>query len=103
MAIPTERIAEESEDGGDTDDTTSSVEDTDPSHRRRSLVDMISLDYTRSRSVPPSPAHTRSHGKAKKEKDREPFYKGFEVVYLPGDINGLTKKLHLLAAEFFEW
>ena len=22
-------------------------------------------------------------------------------MYLPGDINGLTKKLHLLAAEFF--
>ena len=27
--------------------------------------------------------------------------KGDGVVYLPGDINGLTKKLHLLAAEFF--
>ena len=23
--------------------------------------------------IPPSPAHTRSHGKAKKTKDREPF------------------------------
>ena len=34
-------------------------------------------------------------------KDREPFYKGYVVVYLPGDINGLTKKLHLLPAEFF--
>ena len=32
------------------------------------------------------------------------FYKVFEgrgVVYPPGDINGLTQKLHLLAAEFF--
>ena len=30
------------------------------------------------------------------------FYKkGDGVVQLPGDINGLTKKLHLLAAEFF--
>ena len=29
------------------------------------------------------------------------FYKGYGVVYLPGDINGLAKKLHLLAAEFF--
>ena len=25
----------------------------------------------------------------------------FRVVYLPGDIRGLTRKLHLLAAEFF--
>ena len=52
--------------------------------------------------ITPSPVHTRSHGKAKKTKDREPFYKkGNGVVYPPGDINGLTKKLHLLAAEFF--
>ena len=34
-------------------------------------------------------------------KDREPFNKGFGVVYLPGDINGLAKKLYLLAADFF--
>ena len=51
--------------------------------------------------VPPSPAKTCYYGKAKKMKDREPFYKGYGVVYLPGDINELTKKLHLLAAEFF--
>ena len=51
--------------------------------------------------IPPSPAHTRSYGKAKKTKYREPFYKGYGVVYLPGDIIGFTKKLHLLAAEFF--
>ena len=52
--------------------------------------------------IPSSPAHTRSSGKAKKAKDREHFYqKGDGVVYLPGDINGVTKKLHLLAAEFF--
>ena len=52
----------------------------------------------------PSPVHNRSSGKAKKEEDREPFYKGYKdegVVYLPGDINGLTKKLHLLTTEFF--
>ena len=47
------------------------------------------------------PLHTRSYGTAKKEKDREPFYKGEGVVYLPGDINGLAKKLQLLAAELF--
>ena len=52
--------------------------------------------------IPPSPAHTRSYGKAAKpKKDRKPFNKGYGVVYLPGYINGLTKKLHLLAAEFF--
>ena len=34
-------------------------------------------------------------------KDREPFdTKGYEVVYLQADINRLTKRLHLLAAEF---
>ena len=27
--------------------------------------------------------------------------KGDGVVYLPGDINGLTRKLRVLAAEFF--
>ena len=43
-----------------------------------------------------------SPGKAKKtKKDREPFYKGYGVMYLPGDINGLARKLHLLATEFF--
>ena len=50
-----------------------------------------------------SPLSTRS-GKARKTKDRLPFYigwKGEGVVYLPGDINGLAKKLQLLAAEFF--
>ena len=60
--------------------------------------DMLTSD------IPPSHANTCSYGKAKKTKDREPFYKDFEgrgVVYLSGDINGLTKKLHLLAAEFF--
>ena len=60
--------------------------------------------FTKSSSEPPSPAHTRSYGEARKTKDREAFYKGWKgdgVVYLPGDINGLAKKLQLLAAEFF--
>ena len=99
MEIPTERIPQESEDDRDSDDTTSSVEDPGESSHR-SLSDMLSSAYTRSRllslSPPPSPARTRSHGKARKTKDREPFYKGFGVVYIPGDINS-----HLLAAEFF--
>ena len=49
-------------------------------------------------------AHTRSHGKARKTKFRGAFYKGYNgegVVYLPGEINGLARKLQLLAAEFF--
>ena len=52
---------------------------------------------------PPSPAHTRARAsrKAKNAKERKHPYEGYGVVYLPGDINGLTKKLHLLAAEFF--
>ena len=43
-------------------------------------------------------------GKARKTKDRQSFYKGYTrdgMVYLPGDINGLTKKLQLLVAGFF--
>ena len=37
--------------------------------------------------VPPSPARIRSYGIAKNTKDREPFYKGYGVVYLTGAIN----------------
>ena len=43
--------------------------------------------------------HTQTKsGKAKKVA-QPPCGRG--VVYIPGDINGLTKKLHLLVAEFF--
>ena len=59
--------------------------------------DTASIEYISKPPGAPSPFHTRSYGKAKKVKDRE----GYEVVYLPGEINGLTQKLHLLAAEFF--
>ena len=104
MVIPGERIAEEeSEDTDDTDSVESypdiaSIGDIDESSDI--LSDMLSPDPP-GPSIP-SPVHTRSYGKAKKsKKDREPFYKGYGVVYHPGDINGLTKKLHLLAAEFF--
>ena len=99
MVIPGERIAEEgvSEDTADTDSVESypdiaSIGDIGESS------DISSPDTT---GIPP-PLHTRSYGKAKKAKDRESFLKnGYGVVYLPGDINGLTKKLKLLAAEFF--
>ena len=55
-------------------------------------------DYrTPMHAVPPPP----SGGKARKRrKTREPFYKGYGVVYLPGDVKGLTDKLDLLLAEF---
>ena len=42
---------------------------------------------------------TPTYGKAKKTKND--VYKVCGVVYRSGDIYGCTKKLHLLAAEFF--
>ena len=47
-------------------------------------------------SPPPFVGKTR-----KRRKIREAFYKGYGVVYLPGDIRRPTDKLHLLSAEFF--
>ena len=48
----------------------------------------------------PAPTTSPSGGKTrKKRKTKEPFYKGYGV-YLPGNIKGLTDKLHLLLAEF---
>ena len=88
MIVPGEKIVEEeSEESEDTD--TASRGNFSESSPSRILA---------------SPAHTRSYGKAKKTRDRDPFYKGYKgegVVYLPGDINGLARKLQLLAAEFF--
>ena len=46
-------------------------------------------------TTPPSAGKTR-----KKRKTREPFYKVYGVVYLPGDIKGLTDKLRISLAEF---
>ena len=94
MVMPGESIAEEESE--DTDDT-DSVE---------SYPDTASTgDLGESSDIPgpsvPSPLHTRCYGKPKRTKDREPFYKGYGVVYLLGDTNGLAKKLHLFAAEFF--
>ena len=51
----------------------------------------------------PSPLHTRPYGEAKKTKDREPFYIGYGVVYLPGDINGLAKKLQVTPKSGTNW
>ena len=95
MVIHGERISEEegSEDADDTD--TASIRD---------IGESSDISSPGTSDIPSSPAHTRTYGNTKKTKDREPFYKGYEgrgVVYLLGDINGLTKKLYLLAAEFF--
>ena len=84
MVIPGKRISEEeeSEDTNDTDSMESypdiaSLEDID-----RTAPGMLTSDSDLSSpGMPPSPARTRSHGKAKKMKDREPFYKGYGVVY----------------------
>ena len=73
MVIPEERIAErESEDTDDTDSVpdTALIGDIGES----SSSDMLSPD------IPSSPAHTRSHGKAKKKKDREPMLKLYVYV-----------------------
>ena len=67
MVIPGEMIAEEegSEDTGDT----AYLGDIGESSNML-LSDILSSHPS---AIPPSPAHTRSHGKAKKTKDREPF------------------------------
>ena len=92
MVVPGEKIVEEeSEEGEDTDTSSSSIGD---SFIRKLSSEMPSLH--KSWSEPPSPAYTRSYRKARKTKDRDPFYKGYKgegVVYLPEDINGLAKKL----------
>ena len=96
MVIPGEKIATEEgcEDIDDTD--TASTGDIGKSS------DILSSDISSpGTSDIPSPVHTSSCGKAKKTKEREPFYKGYVVVYLPGHISGLAKKFQLLAAEVF--
>ena len=81
------------EESGDTDDADSaesditSVGDIDESSGRTTPVILTSDSEmlppgpsisSPNYGMPPSPAHTRSHGKAvKPKKDRGPFYKGF--------------------------
>ena len=100
MTVPGESFPEEESE--DTDDTkTDSMGDISEPAILSPLI--ISFD-SGIISPGPSPAHSRSHGKARKTKFRGAFHKGWKgegVVYLPGDINGLTRKLQLLAAEFF--
>ena len=106
MVIPGERIAEEeSEDTDDTDSLESYPDIAPIGDIDRIAPGMLTSDSDISSpgtpGMLPSPARTRIHGKAKITKERVPFYKGYGVVYLPGDKNGLRKKLHLLATEFF--
>ena len=58
----------------------------------------IPPDFVPASDLSPSPFIGKTR---KRRKTREAFYKGYGVVYLPGDIKGLTDKLHLLPAEFF--
>ena len=66
--------------------------------REEDVEDVSSVGY---RTPPPDFMGTSppsSAGKTRKRrKTREPFYKGYGVVYLPGDIKGLTDNLHLLS------
>ena len=94
MVIPGERITEGESEYTDVADSMKSYPDI------ASIGDIGESSDISSAGIPP-PAHTCSSGKAKKTKGREPYKKGDGVVYLPGDINRLTKKLHLLAAEFY--
>ena len=107
MTEPGESIAEEIEpedtDGTDSVPGAASIGDTESTDTASPASTRKAFEDVPSSSGILSPAGIRSRGKAVKEKNRDPFYKGFKghvVVYLPGDINGLAKKLHLLAAEF---
>ena len=103
MVVSGEMIGEESR---DTDGTDSVESDTASVGDTESSTEIASPVSTRKgwEDVPSSPARTRPYGKAKNAKDRGAPYKGYKgdgAVYLPGDTNGLTQKLHLLATEFF--
>ena len=102
MVIAGERIVEEEGESEDTDDTdsvepypepASTIPETNSGPTSIGVIGRTAPGIlTPDSGMPPSPAYTRSYGKAKKTKmDREPFYKGYGVVYLPGDINGFAK------------
>ena len=76
MVIPGEMISEEeSEDTDDTDSVEPYPDITSIGDINRTARGMLTSDSDiSSPGMPPSPAHTRFHGEAKKTKDREPFY-----------------------------
>ena len=89
MTVPGQSIPEEESE--DTDGTeTDSMEDSSE------LAPVLMSSDCCIMSPGPSTARTWFYGKARKTKDRGAFYKGWK-----GDINGLAKKLQLLAEEFF--
>ena len=76
MVISGERIVEGESEETDEADSVESYPDSVPIGDIRESSD---TDIS-SPGIPPSPTHTRSHGKAKKTKDREPFlYKKKEM------------------------
>ena len=94
MFTPIESLPDEEGETEDIEGTnTSSMEDSpSPASSHKSWPPSPDISPPPS---PPSPVRTRS-GNARKTKDREPFYKGYNsegVLYLPGDINGLAMKL----------
>ena len=74
MAIPGDSVGEEDVEGASSDGY-------------RTPPDFMPTLIT----TPPFTGKTR-----KRRKTREAFYKGYGVVYLPGEIKGPTDKLHIL-------
>ena len=105
MTVSGESIPEEESEDTDGTDTDLMGDISQPAILSPAILSPVIMSSDSGIMSPgPSPAHTRSHGKARKTKDRGSFYKGYKgegVVYLPGDINRLARKLQLLAAEFF--
>ena len=100
MTVPGESISEEESEYIDGTDTDSMRDISEPAI----LSPVIMTSDSGIMSPGPSPAHTRSYRKTRKTEDRGAPYKGWKgegVVYLPGAITGLAKKLQLLAAEVF--
>ena len=104
IVVPGEKIVEEESEDSEGTDSASSSAKSSPANTRKACSRTLPPDRPPSPSPESSPLHTRSYGKARKMKDGGRFYKDFKcegVVYLPGDINGLARKLQLLAADFF--
>ena len=92
MTVPGESLPEEESDDTDGTDTDSMGDISEPAI----LSPVIMSSDSGIMSPGPSRTHTRSYGKTRKTKDRGAPYKGWKgegVVYLPGDIKGLAKKL----------
>ena len=93
MVIPGERIADEGE--SEDTDSTDSVESY-PDIASTGYSDISNVDYNSRPVILTSDSDILSPGPSIPSPTRS-FYKDYGVVYLPGDINELKKKLHLLA------